>query len=321
MPTRRRTLQSAGLSSWGALRRNGREVLRAGVSSFRDHDLLSYASALAFQVLFALIPLALATLALLPFFDLGEVWSSQVAPAVKGRMQRDAFSVADGIVQQILGEKRLVWLTFGIVFALWQVSLAVWVTIRPLNAIYGADETRSSSRQFLVSLALALAIGPLVVAAAIVTQLGPGLAGAIAGGDLVDAVVFVARWPVAVALLTLAVWLLIRHAPATPQPLAWAGVGAAFVVVSWILASLGFGFYVKSIASYVSVFGSLASAIVLMTYLYLSSLALFFGVQLDACLREYAGGDVSSAERTRRPRPDDHASRPRPPASLSDRAR
>ena len=319
MRARGGTRHAAGLSSWGAVRRNGRDVLRAGATSFLDHHLLIYASALAFQVLFALIPLALATLALLALVDLSEVWSSQIAPAVKERVQRDAFSVVDRTVQQIFGEKRLSWLTFGLVLALWQVSVAVWTTMPALNAMYGTEENRSWRRQFLVSLGLALAIAPPIVAAAIVTQLGPGLDGVIAGGDLVDAVVLIARWPVAVALLTFAVWLLIRYAPASPQPLAWAGVGAAFVVVSWILASLGFGFYLGTIASYQSVFGSLASAIVLMTYLYLSSLALFFGVQLDACLREYVRGDTLSNQRDRRSRSNDRASRPTGSDSILDR--
>ncbi|MBW3592310.1 MAG: YihY/virulence factor BrkB family protein [Actinobacteria bacterium] len=274
-----------GLGTWIDFRRRHRAVIADGVRSFKEHDLLSYASALAFQVLFALVPLALTALAVLGFLNLHEVWSADLAPRAREALRADAFSVLDRTVETILGQKQTIWLTFGAAFALWQISGAIRTAMGPLNRIYGFDETRPWWRRFLVSLALALAIAPLVLAAFAVVQLAPRVTETIDGGAFVDAALLAARWVVAVAFLTLAVSLLLRYAPAKAQPVAWAGIGSGFVIVAWIVASLGFGVYVASVADYRSIFGSLATAIVLMTYLYVSSLALFFGVQLDASLR------------------------------------
>ncbi len=286
MGDRTEALNGWGLDSWAELRRSGRDMVETGVRSFAENDLLSFASAIAFQVLFALVPFALAAVALLGFLDLEEVWQAELAPQVQERVQDDAFSVIDRTVEAILGDKRAVWLTFGLAFALWQVSGAIRATSGPLNLIYGTEDGRPFWRRLLLSFALALAIGPLLVFAGLVVQLGPRLVGGLDLPRVAEWFAAILRWGVAGVLLLAAVWLLIRFVPSQRQSFGWTGVGAVFVVVSWLLASLGFGLYATYVADYGSVFGGLASVIVLMTYLYVSSVALLFGVQLDACVRQ-----------------------------------
>ncbi len=98
------------------------------------------------------------------------------------------------------------------------------------------------------------------------------------------------RWVLTVALLLLAVGLLVRHAPSTPQTLPWVTLGATIVIVSWVIVSLAFYLYFTKIASYQSVFGSLAAVIIVMAYLYISTTVFLFGAQLDAIIRARAGG-------------------------------
>lgn len=275
-----------GLRDWRGLRGRAKRMFMSGARSFAERDLLSYASAIAFQVLFALVPLTLAAIALLGFFNLEEIWEEELGPEVQDLVQPDAFSVIDRTVEQILGEKRGLWLTFGAVFALWQISGAVRATMSPLNLMYSSDEERPWWKRFLVSIALALAIGPLVVSAALIVQAGPRLLGLVELPTAVAVALRIGRWGVAVVLLAAAVLLLIHYAPAKPQSLGWASLGTVFVVVSWLVASLGFGLYAAYVADYGSVFGGLATVIVLMTYIYISCLALLFGIQLDVCVRE-----------------------------------
>jgi membrane protein len=96
----------------------------------------------------------------------------------------------------------------------------------------------------------------------------------------------VARWGAAAALLTLAVGLLVRHGPDRPQSLGWVSVGAGLVIGSWLAMSALFLLYLTSVASYGSLFGNLATIVVLMGYLYLSSATFLAGIQMDALLRE-----------------------------------
>ena len=62
------------------------------------------------------------------------------------------------------------------------------------------------------------------------------------------------------------------------------------MIVSWLIVSVVFYLYLHDVASYQSVFGSLAAAIVVMAYLYLSTTVFLFGTQLDAIIRTQATG-------------------------------
>ena len=63
-----------------------------------------------------------------------------------------------------------------------------------------------------------------------------------------------------------------------------------------MIVSVGFYFYLTEVAAYGSAFGSLASVIVAMAYLYVSTTAFLFGAQLDAIIRAQATGALSGTE-------------------------
>ena len=87
------------------------------------------------------------------------------------------------------------------------------------------------------------------------------------------------------ALLLLAVALLLHFAPERWQPLHWVTFGSVLIMVGWLLMSLGFGFYLREIADYNSIFGGLATVVVLIAYLYASAVVFLGGVQVDALVR------------------------------------
>ena len=63
-------------------------------------------------------------------------------------------------------------------------------------------------------------------------------------------------------------------------------VGSALSVVSWVVCSLAFGVYITEVASYGSLFGSFATVFILLTYIYLSTIALLAGVEVDTQVRD-----------------------------------
>lgn len=263
--------------------REARRIARGLWDEFGEHDLLTFASAIAFQVLFALVPLMLAALALLGFIGLEGIWREDISPEVEERLPGDAFGVVDRAVEQVLTEGRELWLTFGLAFALFQLSGAIRAASGPLNAIYGMEERRPWYRRLVVSVGLAIAIGPALLIAVVSLTVGEEL---LAPLDLSGPLSLAIRWTVAALLLLLSIWLTLRYAPAGAHELHWVSAGSALVIVGWTAVSLVYGWYATSVAPYDNVFGALASIIVLMTYLYLLAVAFLAGAQLDALLRE-----------------------------------
>ncbi len=97
---------------------------------------------------------------------------------------------------------------------------------------------------------------------------------------------FLVRWLLAAAVLAVGVGLTVHFGSATRQPVPWVSFGTGLVLLAWVLTSIGFGLYVKYGASYGSVFGHLATVLVLLLYLWLLANAFLVGIQLDACVRE-----------------------------------
>jgi membrane protein len=247
-------------------------------------------------VLFALVPFALVGLALLGFLGLSGFWQDEIAPLVRERVSEPAFTVIQSTVTKILANGQGFWLTFGLLLAIWEVSGALRAVTGALNRVYAVEEARSLRRRMATSIALAVVVSVLLGGALAPVQLGDDAASAIAGGTAARVLGFVVRWVLAIALMLLVVGLVIRFAPAKRSTSPWLGFGAVLVVVSWIVASVVFGWYVTSVASYESVYGSLAVAIVLLTYLYLSAITFLVGVQVDAILRRAASGRPVEAD-------------------------
>jgi membrane protein len=266
-----------------------RETVAALAEGYREHEILTYASAIAFQAFFALIPLALFALGILGSLHLQDVWRQDLAPDVRRAFSAEAFRVVDGTVTQVLERRQVVWATLGALLAAWEVSGAIRGVMAIMNRIYGAAERRGFVGRYGVSLALSMAVSMLLLSAVGVVEAGPLLVRASLGSSVaVEVVTFVARWLMAVGLLLLAVALLVRVAPDTERPWRWVTFGAAVSVGGWIGMSLAFAAYLTHVADYRSLFGNLATLIVVLEYVYLSTIVFLTGVLIDGLTRRRA---------------------------------
>jgi len=263
-----------------------RELTRDVVRSFRDNGLPNFASAMAFRVVLALVPCLLFLMAVLGLLDLDEVWREDVAPDVRKNASDAAFRLIDDTVDQVLAQKELWWLTVGLAVTLWELSAATRVTMSALDRVYGYYRRRSLLEMLPRSLALGAAMGVCAAVAIAIVRFGPLLTGDVEG--VLAVLSFLVRWLLAAAVLAVGVGLTVQFGSATRQPVPWVSFGTGLVLVAWMLTSIGFGLYVKYVASYGSVFGHLATVFVLLLYVWLLANAFLVGIQLDACVRERA---------------------------------
>ena len=154
-------------------------------------------------------------------------------------------------------------------------AAAMRAVIEALNRIHDAEDDRRWLHRILIAIGLGAAAGVLLYGSAVLVIGGPR--GAALG---------IVRWAGAVLLLGLLVGLLVRFAPAQQPRARWAGLGAAFVVGSWLIASMLFRLYVSYLANFKSPIGTMTSLLVLTTYLFVSSIVFLAGVQIDELLRK-----------------------------------
>jgi membrane protein len=181
----------------------------------------------------------------------------------------------------------LVLIIVGFLLALWTTTGALNALMRGLNRVYDRDETRGFVRQrltalgmlFFLLLALALSFGLLVLGPVIADWLGGLL-------DLEGAfgwIWWTLQWPVLLLGLLFAFAWLLYLGPNVDHP-HWRFLtpGSVIAVVIWLVASGLFAVYVSMFSSYNKAWGSLAAVIIMLTWLWLSALALLFGAEVNA---------------------------------------
>lgn len=175
----------------------------------------------------------------------------------------------------------------GLVLAIWTASGAMSALMRGMNAVHGRTEDRSFARQRLTAigllgwslLAIVVSFGLLVLGAPLSRALGE----AVEAETLVGWLWWGAQWPILAGALLVAIAGILRLGPAGPPgPPRAVMAGAAFAVVVAAAASGLFGVYVSRFGSYGAAWGSLSAVIVMLTWLWLTSLAVLLGSEVEA---------------------------------------
>ena len=201
----------------------------------------------------------------------------------------EATSLLEDSLHRVIENQRggVLMIAVGVAIALWTATSAANAVIRALNVAYDRDETRPFWRQRLVSLALLalLLLAFLLVFGLLV--LGPALSDWV-GGLLNATEVFkwlwwTAQWPILVLALLVVFAAILFVGPNVEHP-RWQFVtlGSVVATLLWLLASGLFAVYVSMFGSYNKTWGSLAAVIVMLTWLWLSALALLLGAEINA---------------------------------------
>ena len=246
-------------------------LVRTVIERYDEHDILTFASAIAYRVLGAIIPLLLFGLGLAGGLGFDERWRSEWGPSVKEAVSGPVFAVVDQAARRALNGQQAFWMTAGLVLAVWAISSATRAIMDAFDRIYGARFERSFGERMLLSLALGLAVAILLLSAAAFVTLAPLPAWV--------------RWPVAGVLLIGVVALLVAYAPSEPRPLHWVTAGTGLSVGAWLATSVAMGWYATSVADYGNVYGALATVVLLLLYLYVAAASFLTGVELDDLLR------------------------------------
>jgi membrane protein len=265
-------------------------MIKAAFKKFQAETMTDRAAALTYYAMMSLFPALLVAVSLLGL--LGD--QSLVTKAVD--YARDHGAPADvasalkgslgGLVRSSGGAVSFT-LVLGIAVALYGASGAFGGAGRALNVIHGVAETRGFVRHKLSDLAWTIVVIVLALVALFSVFLGGGVArdlfGTIGLGDTAAGIWQVARWAVAIAAVLGIYAIAYAFAPnVDSRRIRIITPGAITGVVIWLVASMGFFFYVSNFGKYGATYGAFAGAVILLLWLYLSNIAFLFGAELNA---------------------------------------
>jgi membrane protein len=268
-----------GRAWWAALKRAGKEFLA--------DDMLDWAAALTYYSVLSIFPGVVVVTAIVGL--LGQSSSEPLIENVQQLAPGGARETLVNLIRELQGSASFAGpvAIIGLAGALWAASGYIGAFMRAANAIYEVEEGRPVWKTLPLRVVLTLAMVVLLAA----TAIGLVLTGSIAErvGDLLGVgstavlVWNVAKWPVLAILVGLAIALLYWASPNVRHPgFRWLTPGSLLAIVVWVLASLGFAFYVANFASYNKVYGSLAAVIVFLIWLWISNIAILLGAEFDA---------------------------------------
>ncbi|KAB0681498.1 YihY/virulence factor BrkB family protein [Aureimonas leprariae] len=265
-------------------------------AEFGKDRLMLVAAGLTFYALLALFPAITALISIYGLFtDASHV----------GEQVRSLSGVLPGGALDIIGDQMArttqhsdAKLGFGTIFglglALWSANKGMKSLFDALNIVYEEDEKRGFVRLNLVTLGCTL--GTLIVlllAIAAVVALPVALDFVGLGG--LETWLLLLRWPVLLVLVAAGLSVLYRLGPSrAAAKWNWITPGGAVAAVLWVGFSVLFSWYVQSFGDYDETYGSLGAAIGFMTWIWISSIVVLLGAELNAEMEHQTARDTTT---------------------------
>jgi len=256
------------------------------VREFQVDNLKDWAAALTYYSVLSIFPALVVLVSLIGLAgrstiqtlldNLGQVAPGSVNQILEGAIQN---------LQQTRGSAGLLALA-GLAVALWSASNYIAAFMRASNAIYDVPEGRPIWKTLPIRIAVTVVVMVLLAASAVAVVATGGLAdriGRLLGlGSAVVTVWDIVKWPVLLLLISFMFALLYWASPNAKQGFRWVTPGGLLAVVVWVAASVAFAIYVANFSSYNKTYGSLASVIIFLVWLWLSNIAILLGAELNA---------------------------------------
>jgi membrane protein len=294
---------------------------KAAFKEFREDDLQGRAAEVAYNVIFSVVPLLIFLTALSGFIARAigrDDVMQDVTEWLFDHMGTDAAQAVQEPIERVIASNNGGLLSFGAVLALWGGKNAMASIMKALNTAFDVTEGRPWYRKYAVAVGLTIALGVALVLASTIFLAGAGVAenamDRIGFGETWQSVWSILRWPVIAAILSLAIAALYWAAPNVDVPFKWLTPGSVWTVVVWGLATVGLGFYFANFAGYAgSAYGALGGVLAFLFWVYLMTLILLFGAEINAAIAARAAEpEPAPAEfdRTKAPQPGDETSSP-----------
>jgi membrane protein len=276
--------------------RGWKDILLRVYQNISEHRVVALAAGVTFYSLLAIFPAIAALVAIYGLFADPATLSVHLEK-LSGLLPAGAIDIMRDQLTRVASQRgSTLGLTFivGLAVSLWSANAAMKSIFDTLNIIYSEREKRSFVNLNAISLGFTaagiafvlLAIGTLVVLPPALKYLGLS--------ELAELVVWVGRWPALFVVVTLALALIYRYGPSRAKPQwRWITWGSAFAAFGWLAASMLFSWYAANFGKFNETYGSLGAVIGFMTWIWLSTIVILIGAELDAEMEHQTARDTT----------------------------
>ncbi|MBT2520278.1 YihY/virulence factor BrkB family protein [Arthrobacter sp. ISL-28] len=263
-------------------------IAKKALREFSRDQCPDLAAGLTYYAVLSMFPALLALVSLLGIFGQAEKTTGALLEIVQGIAPGTAMDAVRGPIEELTSSPAAGFtLVIGLATALWSASGYVNGFGRAMNRVYEIDEGRGFVKLRGTMLGVTLLSVIIVALLAVMLVVSGPVAEAVGGvlrlGGLFLTVWTIAKWPVIVLLVIVVIAILYYATPNVRQPkIRWMSVGSFIALMVFVLASLGFAFYVANFGNYNKTYGAIGGVIVMLLWLWILNMSLLFGAEIDA---------------------------------------
>ena len=251
----------------------------------KNDDIFALGAQLAYYLILSFFPFLIFLMTIIGFSKLD---SMQIIEGLSAILPSSVFELTSTIIVEVVENQYTGLLGVSIVLSMWAASSAFRAVTKGINKAYNLKENRSFIKRAIIALICTFALAFTIVVALVLLVFGN-----LIGDLLISYIPYNALigklWNLIRYIMVLTIMICIfagiyRYTPA--KRISWreAFPGAIVSTIGWLIVSLGFSFYINNFSNYSRLYGSLGAVFVLMTWLYISSIILILGGEINSVL-------------------------------------
>ena len=252
-------------------------------------DAMGMAAQIAFYAMLGLFPFMIFVLSTISMFPLGDKLQPLLLEALESQMPLEAAQYVTSVVMDLLPTENQGLLSFGLLASLWGASMAIGALITTINRAYNIRPRRNIAQQKVLSIGLTLALSGLWLIAMTIILVGPTatqqLFQIVGIASETNTFWTSVRLPMAFLLNLAALSILYYVAPEAKQKFRWIMPGALTSTILWLGASQAFRIFLGNFGQYNKTYGSLATVVILMIWLWISGLLFLLGAEINSLMK------------------------------------
>jgi membrane protein len=252
-------------------------------------DAMGMAAQIAFYAMLGLFPFMIFVLSVISMFPVDLDLQAYLLESLNDQMPSEAANYVTNIVMDLLPQQNQGLLSFGLLASLWGASMAIGALITTINRAYNIRPRRNIAQQKVLSIVLTLGLSAMWLLAVTIILVGPELTQKLFQlmhiASETNTFWTSVRLPMAFLLNLGALSILYYVAPEAKQRFRWILPGAVTSTILWFGASQVFRYFLQNFGQYNKTYGSLATVVILMIWLWIWGLLFLLGAEINALMK------------------------------------
>ena len=263
------------------------EFIKKLVNRINEDEIFALSAQLAYYLLLSFFPFLMLLMIVIGFSNIS---TTDTLKYLEGALPINAYNLIESTVIEVLGGQKGQLLGVSLALSIWSASSGFSAVIKGLNKAYGIKEQRGYIKGILISISSTIGVVVIILLTLFLVVFGGVIRQILIDNLPFDNIITFAwdilRFAILIIVMIFMFAILYHFAPC--KKIKWGDgfPGAVTTTLGWILASFLFSFYVNNFSNYSRFYGSLGAVIVLMTWLYINSVILLLGGEINALLIE-----------------------------------